>query len=83
MELYKHTHPDALARYAFMWSELRLLIAAVALLIGGIPPLIYIFPSFGLAIALLKIGWVISGVAAAYLLYRWYTGGQKLFGAHN
>ena len=35
MNFKRHTHPDALERYAFQWSELRLVIAAVALFIGG------------------------------------------------
>jgi hypothetical protein len=35
---------------------------------------------FGVTRILLIACWIISGVAAGYLLYRWYEGGQKLFG---
>lgn len=81
MSLQHHTHPDNLERYAFLWSEVRLLIAAIALLIGGVPPILYFFPfGFGLITLLLKLSWIISGVASVYLLYRWFTGSQKLFG---
>lgn len=82
MSLSHHTHPDNLERYAFVWSEVRLLIAALALFIGGIPPAIYFLPGGGAGIVflLLKLSWIISGVAAVYLLYRWLGNGQKLFG---
>jgi hypothetical protein len=68
--------------YSFWWSEVRLLIAAAALFIGGVPPLYLIMPPsmFGLTILLLKASWIISGLAAGYLLYRWYDEGQELFG---
>ena len=80
MSFTHHTHPDNLERYAFVWSEVRLLIAALALFIGGVPPVLYFLPAIGLMGVLLKLAWLISGVAAAYLLYRWLTNGQKLFG---
>ena len=80
MSFTHHTHPDKLERYAFIWSEVRLLIAALALFIGGVPPVLYFLPAFGLVGILLKLSWLISGVAAAYLLYRWLSNGQKLFG---
>ena len=82
MNIKHHTHPDQLERYSFLWSEARLVIAAFALFLGGVPPIIRFFPGmFALTRPLLTISWVISGVAAAYLLYRWNQDGQRLFGA--
>lgn len=69
--------------YAFYWSEVRLIIAAVALFLGGVPPLYYVMPSFALAAPLLKVCWIISGIAVAYLAYRWYTSGQMVFGGSS
>jgi hypothetical protein len=86
MSFKNHTHPDALERYAFLWSEARLVVAAVALFIGGIPPILYFLPIPGLYGILslgLKLAWLISGAASIYLAYRWYAGGQKLFGKND
>ena len=71
-----------LETYSFWWSEVRLIIAALALFIGGVPPIYLVAPPAMYAITALglKIAWIISGLAAGYLLYRWYDGGQKLFG---
>lgn len=82
MSLHHHTRPDALERYAFLWSEARLLIAALAFLIGGVPPIYLIAPSslFAIARTGLLACWIISGIASLYLLYRWWVGGQKVFG---
>jgi len=83
MSLAHHTHPDNLEKYAFIWSEARLLIAALALFIGGYPPVLYFLPIsdlYGVIYALLKLAWIISGVASVYLAYRWLSAGQKLFG---
>jgi len=82
MDIKEHTHPDKLERYSFLWSEARLLIAALALFLGGIPPILKITPYalYGMASSLLSLAWIISGLASGYLLYRWYTGGQTLFG---
>lgn len=77
------SHPDSLERYAFLWSEARLLIAALALFLGGVPPLFFILRFnflFGFLSTLLTLAWVISGVASAYLAYRWYTGHKTVFG---
>ena len=83
MALHDHTHPDALEKYSFLWSEARLIIASVALLLGGVPPA-FLFVSgpmsLGIIALLLKLSWIISGLSAAYLAYRWYEGGQMLFG---
>jgi len=81
--LQHHTHPDALEKYAFFWSEVRLIIAALALFLGGTPPVLLLFSAHGLVGLLLKLSWIVSGVASAYLLYRWFSGGQKLFGHKN
>ncbi len=86
MSLAHHTHPDQLERYSFLWNEVRLLIAALALFIGGVPPILYFLPVaglYGLASLLLKLSWLLTGVTAVYLAYRWFTAGQKLFGRSN
>jgi hypothetical protein len=72
MNIQEHTTPEKLERYSFLWSEVRLIIAAVALFLGGIPPLLFLirFPS-GLIITTLTLSWIISGLSAGYLLYRW------------
>lgn len=83
MNIQEHATPQKLERYSFLWSEARLLIAAIALFIGGIPPAVAWNPVpslYGIIGSLLTLAWIISGVAAAYLIYRWYTGGQRLFG---
>lgn len=82
MNIEHYTHPHVLERYAFIWSEARLIIAALALFLGGVPPIIYLLPSslVGLTSILLKTAWLISGVVSVYLLYRWLHHGQRLFG---
>lgn len=77
-------HPDKLEEYGFYWSEARLVIAAIALFLGGVPPIWFVIstPSlFGIVRLLLTLAWIISGVVSAYLLYRWNAAGQKVFGA--
>ena len=69
-----------LDRYSFWWSEARLVIAALALFLGGVPPALRFFGWFPLTGALLLICWVISGVVSAYLLYRWFTHHWHVFG---
>jgi hypothetical protein len=86
MDIKNHTTPAKLEYYAFMWSEVRLFVAALALFLGGYPPIIYFLPIpglYGLLYVGLKLAWLVSGIAAAYLLYRWHTGGQKLFGSKD
>ncbi len=81
-----HTNPDALVWYAFVWSEARLVIAALALFLGGYPPILYLVPVsglYGILSTVLKVAWLISGCAALYLVYRWQQAGQKLFGQNN
>lgn len=72
--------PQELTKYSFYWSEVRLLVAAVALLLGGIPPILMVMPSIPLVGTLLTLSWILSGVAAAYLAYRWYTNDFRVFG---
>ena len=78
------THPEALEKYSFLWSEARLVVASIALFAGGVPPIWYVFggvPSlFGLISAGLTLAWIISGVASAYLLYRWNKAKWEIFG---
>ena len=76
------TNPQNLERYSFLWSEVRLLVAAVALLIGGVPPIYLIAPAslFSVARMGLIACWIISGLTSLYLLFRWWQSGQKVFG---
>jgi drug/metabolite transporter (DMT)-like permease len=82
MDLKEHTKPENLEKYSFLWSEARLLIAAVALFLGGFPPALKIAPYslYSPVSSILTVCWVISGVASLYLGYRWYKGGKKVFG---
>lgn len=71
-----------LDRYSFWWSEVRLVIAAAALFMGGVPPIYSLFhspASWGIITNLLTLCWLISGAAALYLLYRW-SKNKMLFG---
>lgn len=81
MDLKHHTHPDNLERYSFLWSEARLVIAAGALFLGGVPPFLrYAPPAFyGLMGVLNTLAYLISGAAAVYLLVRWNPH-RKVFG---
>jgi len=83
MNIKKHSEPDSLERYSFWWSEARLVIAAIALFIGGVPVLWVILPVpalYGFVRFILSLSWLISGLASGYMLYRWMSGGKKLFG---
>lgn len=86
MHFKDYSRPEVLEKYSFWWSEARLVIAAVALLIGGVPVLRVLLPAAalsGLVTFLLTFFWILSGIASGYLLYRWAKGGQKLFGGKN
>lgn len=67
---------------SFLWSEVRLVVAAVSLFVGGIPIVYLILPAgiFGLTHILVTLAWIISGVASGYLLYQWHKAGHRLFG---
>ena len=81
MDIKHHTHPDQLETYSFWWSEVRLVVAAVSLLVGGFPVVFWLLPfGFGLTWPLLKLCWLITGLASLYLGYRWFTGGKRVFG---
>lgn len=83
MDLNEYTKKDNLVRYSFFWNEVRLIIAALSLIFGGFPIVFLLFPSGGLVSSLLTIFWIISGIAAIYLLYVWNAGGRKLFGGEG
>ena len=74
------TNSDRLVRYAFIWSLVRLVIAAVSLFFGAMPAVYRVLGSGGLGGSLLQLSWIVSGLATIYLLYAWYKGGYKLFG---
>jgi uncharacterized membrane protein YuzA (DUF378 family) len=75
--------PHEIERYSFLWSQTRLLIAAAALFMGGVPPAYVLFRNAALYVIvapLLRLAWIISGAASAYLLYRWNANRQMVFG---
>src|SRR3989344_889571 len=83
MDINEHTTPNKLERYSFIWSEVRLVFAAIALFLGGYPLIIKLFsnPAFYRTIgAFLTLSWLISGMVSVYLLYRWGKSGRKVFG---
>jgi hypothetical protein len=77
MDLNAHTTPDRLERYAFLWSLARMAIAVLSLFIGAVPIVLRILPGL---YSLVSLAWLISGLASLYLIYRWHTGGQTVFG---
>jgi len=84
MDLKEHTTPANLLKYAFMWNQVRLLVAALSLIFGGFPIVFRLFSSSSSAIgSLLSVAWIISGLAALYLVYMWYQGGRTLFGGKD
>lgn len=78
MDLSAHTTPARLERYAFFWSLARFAIGAVSLFFGAMPVAYRIAGS--LASFLLPLFWLVSGAAALYLAYQWYTSGQTVLG---
>jgi len=81
MDIKEHMQSDKLERYAFLWSMTRMVIAALSLFFGATPIIYHLSIGYSGLSSLLQLCWLISGVASAYLLYRWFTGGQKVFGA--
>lgn len=79
MDINQFTQPAQMERNSFMWSQARLVIAAVALFAGGVPPVVYLIKGGGVW-SLLRICWIISGVASGYLGYRWLNNRQHVFG---
>ncbi len=82
MEINEYKNPNALERYSFWWSEARLVIAAVALFLGGTSPVWFITPPIikGVIGILLGLCWIVSGIVSVYLLYRWFNAKKMLFG---
>ena len=76
---YMNFSQSELEHYSFLWSEARLAIAAVALFLGGTPPLLKILPVAPVG-TLLTLAWLVSGAASCYLLYRWFQNDKKVFG---
>ena len=79
MNIQEHTTPERLEKYAFLWSEARLVLGAIALIIGGKPLLVVILPT---AWGILNVFYLVSGAAAVYLLYRWYQT-RTIFGGRD
>ena len=52
-------------------------------MVGGWPPIAFVFGTSAFIGTLLKVAWLISGVTAAYLLYRWYVNGMRVFGQNH
>jgi len=76
-----NTH--TLVRWSFWWSEVRLVVAAVALFLGGVPPALYFLPGVPLVGSLLILCWIISGAASLYLAWEWYQSGGAVFGGRD
>lgn len=83
MDIKTHTTPQNLEKYSFFWSELRLIIAAIALFLGGVPPIFKLGLPYALSRSLLTLSWMISGIVSVYLLYRWNKNNKMLFGTKN
>jgi len=78
--------PSSLLRFSFWWSEVRLVLAAATLFVGASPLIYLVLPIpflYGAIGFFLKLAWIVSGLTAAYLGYRWFVGGKKLFGAND
>jgi uncharacterized membrane protein YuzA (DUF378 family) len=82
MEIKEHTTPEKLELYSFYWSETRLVIAAGALFLGGIPPIQFLFP-LPIFNPILNLCWIISGAVSGYLIWRWWNNEQKVFGGKD
>ena len=68
--------------YSFWWSEARLIFGAIALFVGGVPIALLALPGTFI-IGVLKLCWIISGLASAYLLYHWVQNKRVLFGRRD
>lgn len=83
MDIKEHTTPARLERYAFLWSLLRMVIASVSLFFGAMP-IAYKILGYSSAVSLLPLFWLISGAAAVYLSYLWFSkADQKVFGGSD
>jgi hypothetical protein len=85
MNLKEYSQPSQLERYSFLWSQARLVVAAVALFLGGVPVLQVILPYslyYSVGGVVLTLSWIVSGVASGYMLYRWFSGRKMIFGGN-
>ncbi len=83
MNINDFTTPAQLERNSFLWSEARLVVAAVALFLGGIPPVVYFLGYNSSVWGILKLCWIISGLASGYMGYRGYQNGWQVFGGKD
>lgn len=86
MNINQFMKPEQLEKNSFLWSQARLVLAAAALFLGARPVLLQIVrvPSlYGFTGSVLTISWIVSGVVSAYLGYRWWTAGKRVFGGKN
>lgn len=81
----EHTTPEKLELYAFYWSVVRLVVAALSLIFGAVPIAYRIFGYAGSSMvsSLMPLFWLVSGAASAYLLYLWFSSGKKVFGSDD
>lgn len=72
-----HLKPGNLERCAFYWLWGLLLVSALALLVGVNQP----HPKFfrPLYWPMQELAWLLSGIAAVYLVYRWQQADRQLF----
>lgn len=73
-----------LIKYSFYWLMLLLLFSAGAMFLGARPPVTLIFGYSSSAVwSILDICWIVSGVAAAYLVYQWQQHNRQVFGGRE
>lgn len=83
MDINHLSSPGQLERNSFLWSEVRLVVAAVALFLGGVPPVVYFLDTSSAIWGLLRVAWLISGAASLYLALRWHQNGYRVFGGND
>lgn len=87
MDIQEHTTPEKLERYAFLWSEARLVLSAVTLFLaalsGSAVPLLMKVTGAYSFYSLSSLLWIISGVASLYLFYMWFKSGKTVFGRND
>lgn len=82
----KYAEREALDYLSFVWSEARLVIASLALFLGGRPPAIALNPLpflYGIVSLLLWLSWIVSGLVSVYLLIRWNQNKRMIFGKND
>jgi hypothetical protein len=84
MDIKEKVQQRSLVEWAFMWNQARLIIAGITLVIAQQVPVLVYLPVLGrLASSFMVLAWLISGVAAVYLIYNWYTSGKTVFGGND